>query len=718
MSASPADPPGATPNSAPATNTPNGSAPTVVRRAKPKPNPLVDPRRQRQRRAAQRAGTPAGAPNQPKPPNGAGLQPKYEDFKPQPGDVKCLNMPVFTTKRAMLEGLRFHVMKFQSKNEVDPTDQAEFTRPIRLHRRDAGAGKSGAGAGEVEEEENEEETKERARIEAQKEQRRRERENAQAQIAPKSKTKTITDNRKKIMQVYERNDTPEAIKASRLRYEETLPWHLEDFDNKNTWVGAYEAALSDTHIMFFREGGHVDSHTGMVGDRLRMVPIEKWYRFNAKDKATALSLEEIEQQEKSGSTLTRWALHSQAADGPKKPKWLKEKELEKEQKRKLEEMGMKSKLYLRSAGRGDEEAPRKRLNDDDYFRSDAAADADVIDFDEQEHFADDEEGVNGLFEGEDEDTKVAQERIKREQLSANFFANKDEKDVWEQEEEEKLEKELEKKLEKSLRKKIIKREKNYNYDLEDSDENPYSSSSDSEDSEAERQKEEERKREEERLAAEKGKKPGESSATQPASGSSSKGSNTPSSQSKLGSSKLSTASQQNLKRAGSPNLSEASGNESARKKHKRNPGSGTDSEATDSGTKKMKRIHPISNMANRSRSGTPVSPSRPGSPVAGSVAGAPASRAASPGVPLRQDAAKPRPAAAAAANLTPPTVEEIRAVIPEKGASMQQLIAAFKGRLRGPSAAQAQAHKEFISNVKKAGIYDKDKKIITPKVGS
>ncbi|KAK8184505.1 hypothetical protein BC567DRAFT_240921 [Phyllosticta citribraziliensis] len=626
--------------------------------------------------------------------NGGESQTKYEEFKPTQSDVKCDHFKVVTTKRSMLEGLRHHVMKFQSKNEVDPTDQVEFTRPIRLHRRDAGAGKSGAGAGEVEEEENEEDTKERARIEAQKEQRRRERENAQAQIAPKSKTKTVTDNRKKIMQIYERNDTPEAVKASRLRYEETLPWHLEDFDNKNTWVGSYEAALSDTHVVFFRESGHVDPQTGVKGeDRLRMVPVEKWYRFNAKDKANSLSLDDIEKQEKAGSTLTRWALHGQGADGPKKPKWMREKEQEKENKKRLEEMGMKSKLYLRSAGRGDEEAPRKRVNDDDYFQTDAP-DADVIDFDEQEHFADDEEGVNGLFEGEDEDTKAAQDRIKREQLSANFFANKNEKDVWEQEESERMEKELVRKLEKSLRKKIVKH----------SDENPYSSDSDSEDSETERRKEEERKKEEERLAAEKEKlKPGESSATQPASGSSSKGSNTPASQSKLGNTKLSTsASQQNLKRSGSPNLSEASGNESARKKHKRNPGSGTDSEATDSGVKKMNRVHPITSTAN----------SRPGSPVAGSVAGAPASRAASPGaLAANQANALKSRTAAPAANLPPPSVEEIRAVIPPQGASMTQLISAFKGRLK------PHTQKEFIVNVKKAGTYDKDKKIILPKAG-
>lgn len=483
MSATPAGPPGSTPTAPSASNTPNGSAPSALRRPpKPKANPLVPPKRLKDKRAQAKKPPPPGA----KPPgpasNGAALPLKpapssnlYEEFKPPGPEFKAT--PVFTTKRALLEGLRHHIVKFQSKHPIDPTNQDEFTRPIRLHRRDAALGKSGAGADDGEEEENEEEVKERLRIETLKEERRRNREEIQAQIAPKSKGRTFVDNKKKIQQVYERNDTPQALKASRLRYEETLPWHLEDFDNKNTWVGAYEAALSDSHIMMFRDQ-QVNPATGQVTERFRMVPIEKWYKFSVKDKAVSMSLDDIEKQEKGGFALSRWALHPQG-EQPKKsnvPKWMQQMEVEKTQKRMLEDASMRSRgLYLRSGGRADdEEVKKRRPDDDDWMKADAAPDADIIDYDEKEDFADDEEGVNGLFEGDDETTKDAEERIKREQLSANFFANKDEKDVWEQEEEEALEAELKKKLEKSLRKKIVKREKNYNYDINDSDENPYS----------------------------------------------------------------------------------------------------------------------------------------------------------------------------------------------------------------------------------------------------
>ncbi|KAH7045275.1 transcription initiation factor IIF subunit alpha [Macrophomina phaseolina] len=703
MSAVPTGPPGSTPTGASAGNTPNGSAPSALRRPpKPKANPLVPPKRLKDKRAQARKPAPPGA----KPPgvasNGTALQQKpapssnlYEEFKPPTNEFKAT--PVYTTKRALLEGLRHHIIKFQSKHPIDPTDQDEFTRPIRLHRRDAALGKSGAGADDGEEEENEEEVKERLRIEALKEERRRNREEVQAQIAPKAKGRTFVDNKKKIQQVYERNDTPESIKASRLRYEETLPWHLEDFDNKNTWVGAYEAALSDCHVMMVKEQ-HLNPATGQVTERFRMVPIEKWYKFSAKDKAVSMSLDDIEKQEKGGFALSRWALHPQGEQAKKSnvPKWMQQMEEQKVQKRLLEDASMRSKgLFLRSGGRGDdEEVKKRRPDDDDWIKTDAAPDADVIDYDEKEDFADDEEGVNGLFEGDDETTKDAEERIKREQLSANFFANKDETDVWKQEEEEALEAELKKKLEKSLRKKIVKREKNYNYDLDDSDENPYSEDSESEDSEAERQKEEERKKEEEKAAAEKGKgKVGETT-EKTASGTSTKGSNTPSNRPKT-SDPLKLSSSQALKRPGSPNLSEASGNESSRKKQRKFGGGGSDSEATDSGKPLASRVK----HAASSQAPTPGG-SRAGSPAVGGVA----SRAGSPSAPGGAGT-KPRPPANFG---PPPSVEEIRAVIPPEGASMQHLISKFKGRFKQGSQSQHQ----FIANVKAAGQYDKATKMI------
>ncbi|KAL1622373.1 putative transcription initiation factor iif subunit alpha [Diplodia seriata] len=699
MSATPTGPSGSTPTGASASNTPNGSAPSAFRRPpKPKANPLVQPKRAKGKRALASRPAPTGAKPPSAPANGAAAQQKpapssnlYENFMP-PAGVNVKATPLFTTKRSLMEGLRHHIVKFQSRKPINPTDQEEFTRPIRLHRRDAALGKSGAGADSGGEgEENDEEVKERLRIDALKEERRRNREEIQAQIAPKSKGRTFIDNKKKIQQVYERNDTAKSVKASRLRYEETLPWHLEDFDNKNTWVGAYEAALSDCHVMMVKEQ-IVNPQTGEVTDKYRMVPIEKWYKFSAKDKAVSMSVEEIEKQEKGGFALSRWALVPQGE--PKKsnvPKWMREMETQKQLKQMAEDSAMRSKGLFTRSGRDDEEGPKRRSkDDDDWMKTEAAPDADIIDYDEKEEFADDEEGVNGLFEGDDETTKDAEEKIKREQLSANFFANKEEKDVWQQEEEEALEAELKKKLEKSLRKKIVKREKNYNYDLDDSDANPYSEDSESEDSEAERQKEEERKREEEKAAAEKGKGKATETAEKTPSGTSTKGSNTPSNRPKTND-PVKLSSSQALKRPGSPNLSEQSGNESSRKKQKKFGGGGSDSDATDGGKPLASRVK----ATGSSQAPTPGG-SRAGSPVVGATG----SRAGSPVA-----GAKPR----TPANFgPPPSVEEIRAVIPPEGASMSHLISKFKGRFKQGSPSQHQ----FIANVKAAGQYDKTTKMI------
>uniref|UniRef100_A0A8H7N6R5 Uncharacterized protein n=1 Tax=Bionectria ochroleuca TaxID=29856 RepID=A0A8H7N6R5_BIOOC len=57
---------------------------------------------------------------------------------PPPG---AQDIPIMTTKKELLQGMRFHLMKFaQSKMDdkpVDPTDQNEFARPVTLQRRDA-----------------------------------------------------------------------------------------------------------------------------------------------------------------------------------------------------------------------------------------------------------------------------------------------------------------------------------------------------------------------------------------------------------------------------------------------------------------------------------------------------------------------------------------------------------------------------------------------------
>lgn len=709
MSASPAAPSGRTPN--------GENRPRIYRR-KPQSDPLRPAQRPLKKIA--RTITPMSQLNRVP----STLPPSLTTNNGQPNNLSATGTPenpfagakiysLVTTKRSLMEGLRYHVMRLQKlkdKGKVDICDESQFTRPVRLHRRDPRAPLSGAGATVVEEDSKDtlEEDKERERIEIAKEERRRIREENAAKIAP-STTKKPPAFQKKTEQIYRPDDTPEAQKRSKLRYEEALPWHLEDFDNKQTWVGSYESELSEAHIMLVP-----DSNGEM---KLRMIPIEKWYKFSAKGKGKAYTAEEADKI---------WATTG------KLPKFLEKGEqliIKREREDQARSRG--SGMRTRVAGRDDDEAKPRKGDDDMPIKREA--DADDIDFNYEEDFADDEEGLNGLFEGDAEETKAAEEKMRRDRLAARVFDLRNENEVFKQEEEEKETAEKQRKLEKSVRKALLKREKNFDY--EESDSNPYSSSSDSEDdSEAERQKEKERPEEEEKKAAEKAGKPKESD--KPASGTSTKGTTTPS-----GYQKSSDPSKQALlstkKRPGSPNLSEASGNESSRKKHKKKhqgsraispegqldsssrkstlarltmdstkPNdaskrlsaiSGSDSEMTDGGRKKKKK-QSITIRLGGSPNGTPGG-SRAGSPDA---TGAEASRATSP---LSAGAVKKPRGSISSGPM--PTADEIKSKLVPEGLTINELLAMFKGRTHDNAA--------FIGLVRAAAHYDKATKKIFPK---
>ncbi|KAF2198338.1 Rap30/74 interaction domain-containing protein [Delitschia confertaspora ATCC 74209] len=574
--------------------------------------------------------------------------------------------PIVVSKRQLMEGFRHHIMRLQQSKEKGPVDirnEAQFTRPVRLHRRDPRAPPSGAGANIVEEEEPEnlEESKERERQEIIKEERRRIKEENQAKIAP-STTKKAPAFQKKTAQIYRQDDTPEAKKRSKLRYEEALPWHLEDFDNKQTWVGQYESELSEAHLLVAPE---YDAHGNV---KFRMTPVEKWYKFTPKGKGTILTPEEADQYWKKAGKLPKYFIEREQAII----------------KREMEESKRGSGMRTRIAGAGDDEAPRRFGGDDDDVRVKHEADADDIDFNMEEDFADDEEGVNGLFEGDEVETKEAQEKLRRDQLAARVFDLRNDQEEEEKEELERQEAEQKKKLEKRLRKALVKQEKNYDY--EESDSNPYSSSSEDSDSEAERQKEKERKEEEEKKAAEQNGKAKDGD--KPASGASTKGTTTPSGLSK-------PLDMNKKKRPGSPNLSEASGNESSRKKHKkkhldpsRNPslaprgaGSGSD---TDAGKKKQKLVMKMGKSPN----GTPGG-----------------SRAASPDATQANLSRATSPTASTGRSTVSaqfPTPQEIYKVIPASGITIRELLRLFKGRLKGAE----NDSKLFINLVKSVGKFD------------
>lgn len=557
MSASPAGPP-----SGPPSTTPNGGPAA----GPPRRRKVVGAFAQKPKPAARRPPPSQSGPSTATHniPSAARTAPPASSHTPgsaqvaDPDDDPSLysEYPLVTTKKALLEGLRHHVMRFTSDKEVNPYDstQDQFQRPVRLQRRfphDTPKTPVPVTA------DNADDDKEREKEAIRKAEKVAEREANQAQIAPTDKTAAAKKRepfKKKTEDVYFPTDTPEAQKRAKLRYEEGRPWHLEDFTGKNSWVGTYEEPLSEAHAMFVLESN----------GQFRMVPLEKWYRFAPTARYTTMNLDEAE-------------MHM--SKKMKQPRFYGEAAGRVEEKRKAED---EVRRRLQERGRVGMRGEDKVIKDEDQ-KVDFANDVDEIDFEGAEEFQDDDE--DKLF-GEDEEAKDAERKIKEERHEANIFAGtgvKDDRDWDEEEAKEKKRQQDERKLAKKLRKNLIKREKKYEYDSES--DHPYSDEvcisdrrhhynyfsllipqqSDSEDSDDERIRlEEERKKEEEAKA----------NGDKLASGASSKGTNTPSGRPEKQQAEhlRNKSSIANLKRPGSPNLSEASGSESTHKRVKKDHG--------------------------------------------------------------------------------------------------------------------------------------------------
>lgn len=434
--------------------TPNGGPPRPSQfTRKPKP---ADPLRQPRKKAVRAPNLPKGAApptisNRPTAParglypvngaapptNGAVPGQKFDGWTRQPTG-RYQDFPLYTTKKALREGLRYHIIRFSSKTEVNPANPEEFIRPVTLHRRDPKQPPPGqVGKEDVVMDDVPMDSKEREKMEILKAEKDAKRAADLAQIAPSRNHPAQKKNQafkgEKTSQVFRLDKTEEQKKASDLRYEEALPWHLEDAESKNTWVGNYEAALSDTNAMLVIDGG-----------RFLMVPMEKWYKFTAKNKFRAFTIEEAEAQLNKKTKEARWVMQ----------------ETEKKAATKAQPM---HRLYTVKS----ESQTAKSANKSEM------ADMDELDFAEDDLFQDDDEQVT-VEPNDDEETKETQSKIKREQLNANIFDQANEALVEKELEKELEEMEAEKKLGKKTRKALTRREKNWIYES-DSD-HPYSES--------------------------------------------------------------------------------------------------------------------------------------------------------------------------------------------------------------------------------------------------
>jgi transcription initiation factor TFIIF subunit alpha len=441
------------------TPTPNGGPPGYVR-----PSKAADPLRPR-KKPVRRPNLPKGAPPpKPKGPvapargqypvNGLATGPLGSRPAPPPAngahdgwtnppESKATYFPLFTTKRALREGLRYHVMRFNTKKDIDPANQdsehqEHFIRPVTLHRRDPKQPSRGETGKEEEMPDVLMDSKEREKLEIAKAEKEAKRAADLAQIAPSGNNAAAQAKKnhpfrmEKTTQVYRLDKTEDEKKASDLRYEEALPWHLEDAEGKQTWVGNYEAALSDTNVMFVIDG-----------DRFLMVPIEKWYKFTAKNKFTTFTIEEAEAKMGKKTRESRWVM--------------------KDKQEALQKAPPMHKLFtVKAESTTAKNAKRTEMQD-----------MDDLDFAEDDLFQDDDEQAT-VEPDNDEETKETQAKIKREQQGANVFDKADEAEVEKELERELMEIEAEKKSSKKTRKALTRRERNLIYET-DSD-HPYSES--------------------------------------------------------------------------------------------------------------------------------------------------------------------------------------------------------------------------------------------------
>lgn len=436
--------------------------------------------------------------------------------------------PLFVTKKALKEGLRFHVMRFApqkrgvKQTRVDPSDQEQFPRPVTLQRRDPRQPPPGQKEKEEPVEQpppNTEEAERQAQIKAQRD---AQRALDDAQKAPvmrdaerKRQQQKNKDEKKTGTQIHYQPRTDKQRKEAEIRYEEALPWHLEDADGKHIWVGQYEAPLSDLKVALVpypETGGY------------RMLPLEKWYKFAPKRGAFQhLTIEEAEKLMGKKAAPTRWAIRDSDRNKAATAR---------EESRRI----MYGPTAVKQESSTFQQASRReKMEHDDIDMS-------------GDEFQDDDETA-GFEPDRDEDTKDSKDRVRREQLGANLFGDADEKEVEKEEAEVQKEEEVRKLFGKDLKKALRKRDKQFQYDSDSSNRDPFASSSSESGSDSEKEDEDAKAEKEKNGTDPSSKKPGTPQGKKTAADAAKKG--------------------KSLKRPGSPLGSDSSGTESTRNKKRK-----------------------------------------------------------------------------------------------------------------------------------------------------
>lgn len=224
--------------------------------------------------------------------------------------------------------------------------------------------------------------------------------------------------------------------AKKLRFEEFYPWVMEDFDGYNTWVGSYEAGNSDSYVLLSVEDD----------GSFTMIPADKVYKFTARNKYATLTIDEAEKRmdKKSGEV----------------PRWLMKH---------LDNIGTTTTRYDRTRRR------LKAVSDQQGGEDDEHQDNSEVELDYDEEFADDEEAP--IIDGNEQENKESEQRIKREMLQANAMGLRDDEHQEEEDDELFNEKKIDEEGER-IKKALQKTELAALYSSDDEEINPYLSESD------------------------------------------------------------------------------------------------------------------------------------------------------------------------------------------------------------------------------------------------
>lgn len=328
---------------------------------------------------------------------------------------------------------------------MDVTNQDDFVRPVSLHRKDPHALPAGKEA--KPDPDDMMDDKEREKLEIAREEKARQRAADLALIAPSGNNAAALAQKRnqafrneKTTQIYRIDKSEADRKQSELRYEEALPWHMEDAESKQVWVGSYESALSDTNVILVPEHG-----------AFKMIPLEKWYKFTAKNHFRSMTIEEAEEQMKKKSKPTRWAMHDEE-------KSIGKRELQETRRLMGSIYGVKKEsATFKNSGKRELE------------------DTDDLDFDAEGLFQDDDEQMT-VEPVDDEESKNTQDKIKKEQLGANLFGDADEQAIEKELAREQLEESLRKVVGKDIKKALKKREKNHLHESDSEDNDPFKES--------------------------------------------------------------------------------------------------------------------------------------------------------------------------------------------------------------------------------------------------